>query len=124
MKLTLEQNNPNANVVRAYEPGKLIVGLNTFTRSFILSPGEIVDRWPPGSMDELTMDHVRMISALDADVLLIGTGSRQVFPRPDLMRDILAAGLTIEFMDTAAACRTYNILYSEDRQVAAGLMMI
>lgn len=124
MKLSLEQNDPNANVVRAYDPGRIMVGLSTFTRSFVLSPSEIIDEWPPTSVSELTVEHVLLLATLDADVLLIGTGERQVFPSPELQREIAKSGLTVEFMDTAAACRTYNILYSEDRQVAAGLMMI
>jgi uncharacterized protein len=55
-------------------------------------------------------------------VLLIGTGPRQVFLRPDVLRPLLALGIGIETMTTQAAARTYNILMSEERRVLALLL--
>ena len=56
------------------------------------------------------------------EVLLIGTGPRQVFLRPDVLRPLLALGIGIETMTTQAAARTYNILMSEERRVLALLL--
>lgn len=56
------------------------------------------------------------------EVILLGTGSRLHFPRPDLTRPLQLAGIGLEAMDTVAACRTYNILMAEGRQVLAALL--
>jgi uncharacterized protein len=51
--------------------------------------------------------------------VLIGTGTRQRFPHPRLTRRLTDIRIGVEVMDTAAACRTYNILMSEGRRVVA-----
>ena len=57
-------------------------------------------------------------------VLLIGCG-RKIRPLPESLRAALRAeGMVLEPMDSGAACRTYNILMSEDRQVAAALIAV
>ena len=62
--------------------------------------------------------------ALMPEIVLLGTGDRQRFPRPKLTRALLARGVGVEVMDTSAACRTYNIIMMEDRRVAAALLMM
>jgi uncharacterized protein len=58
------------------------------------------------------------------ELLILGTGRRQRFPRAELLAPLAEAGIGWEVMDTGAACRTYNILMSEGRNVAAALLMI
>ena len=62
------------------------------------------------------------LAGLDREIVLLGTGNVLRFPRPELMRPLAQAGLGIEVMDRKAACRTYNILASEGRRVAAALL--
>jgi len=54
--------------------------------------------------------------------VLLGTGSRQRFPRPALYVALTRARIGVEVMDTAAACRTYNILTAEGRRVVAAVL--
>ena len=56
-------------------------------------------------------------------IVLLGTGAAQRFPMPALARRLTTAQVGLEVMDTAAACRTYNILAAEGRRVAAALLM-
>lgn len=60
---------------------------------------------------------------LAPEVVIVGTGARQRFPAPQLLRPLIEAGIGFEVMDLAAACRTYNILASEGRAVAAALLL-
>jgi uncharacterized protein len=53
----------------------------------------------------------------------LGTGARQRFPRPEIMRPLVQSGVGVEVMDVEAACRTYNILVAEERKVAAALLL-
>ncbi|WZB70747.1 MTH938/NDUFAF3 family protein [Achromobacter xylosoxidans] len=56
------------------------------------------------------------------EVLLVGTGARQRFLRPEVLRPLLAIGVGVEVMDTHAASRTYNILMAEGRRVVVALI--
>ena len=58
------------------------------------------------------------------DILIVGCGPRFVPPPPGLRRALSEAGIVLEWMDTGAACRTFNVLLTEDRQVAAALVAI
>ncbi|HET7157715.1 MAG TPA: MTH938/NDUFAF3 family protein, partial [Burkholderiales bacterium] len=57
------------------------------------------------------------------EIILFGSGATLRFPRPELTRAIAAAAVGLETMDTAAACRTYNVLTAEGRQVLAALLV-
>lgn len=124
MKLTLDQAPADANRIKAYEPGRIMVGLNAYTRSFIVTRDTLIAHWPPQTIDELRMEHLQAFHEIQPEILLIGTGASQTFPDPRLLAALMNRQIPVEVMDTAAACRTYNILFSEDRSVAAALMMI
>jgi uncharacterized protein len=81
--------------------------------------------WPVASLAALTADSLTpVIEAADVSVLLLGCGARMA-PVPGAVRERLrAAGIVIEPMDTGGACRTYNVLLAEDRQVAAALLPV
>ncbi|MRR56858.1 MAG: hypothetical protein EG824_01400 [Deltaproteobacteria bacterium] len=109
--------------VTAYDKGYVQVGSRKFARSLLLMPENIDPTWGPEPTEALAAGHLAPLAALAVDVLLLGTGSRQHFPRPELLRPLIEAGRSIEVMDTGAACRTYNILVAEGRTVAAALIV-
>jgi uncharacterized protein len=73
-------------------------------------------------MDELDERRLEPVFALRPEVVLLGTGARQVFPSPELLMCFHRRGIGIEVMATAAACRTFNVLVSERRKVVAALL--
>ena len=81
-----------------------------------------VENWPAASFDALTADDFSFLKALNAEIVLLGTGARQRFPHPRLTAALAQAGIGLEVMDVQAACRTYNILVAEERKVAAALL--
>jgi uncharacterized protein len=88
----------------------------------ILSPSELITDWPPVCVGELVAEHFEAVFALSPDVVLLGTGQRQIFPKPSLLSGFHQRGLGVEIMTTRAACSTFNILISESRNVVAALM--
>lgn len=122
MKIQLETGF-GQNVIRAYEPGRVTVNQQVYTRSLIITP-ERVDDWPPETFAALASAHFEALAALEAEVVIIGTGARQRFPDAELLAPLVRAGIGYEVMDTGAACRTYNILMSDGRRVVAALLMI
>ena len=123
MKIHLE-TGAGANLIRAYKTGQITVNDGTYASSLVLMPDRILYPWGAGRVSELGLEDFVQIAALHPEVVLLGTGLRLRFPSPAITRPLIEAHIGMEVMDTAAACRTYNILMGEGRRVAAALMMI
>ncbi len=122
MKFNLDQP-ATINVVRAYAPGVLRIGERAFSRSLIVTAATIIEGWRPLSMEELQAADLEPLLELRPEVLLIGSGARQKFPERATLAALYAARIGFEIMDTGAACRTYNVLAAEGRNVAAALIV-
>ena len=123
MRFQLETGG-QANLIRTYATGRIVVGQESYTRSLIVLPQKIIADWGPPNFDALAPAHFEALAALSPEVVILGTGQRQRFPRSELLTALVAARIGWEVMSTAAACRTYNILMGEGRNVAAALLMI
>ncbi len=124
MKIAKETTGRDTKVIRAYGPGRINVNDKLLSGSFILAPDRVLEGWPPQRFEDLEAGHFDAALALEPEILLVGTGATQHFLPPELLAKLSAEGIGVEVMDTAAACRTYNILLSEDRKVVAALLMI
>jgi uncharacterized protein len=122
MKFTLD-HPATPHVVRAYAPGLLRIGEREFPRSVIVSAATLIEDWRPQHMGELTDSDLEPVLALRPQVLLLGSGARQVFPAQELLARLYRARVGFEVMDTGAACRTYNVLVGERRKVVAALLI-
>ena len=122
MKFTLD--NPSADYVFVnYGDGKLKVNQTDYDSSLIIFPDMLHTDWPVSSVNELEVQHFEEIIARSPDIVLLGTGQQQKFPSVELRRSLVQAQLNLEIMDTAAACRTYNLLVAEGRDVAAAVII-
>jgi uncharacterized protein len=93
------------------------------TRSFLLAPDRLVEDWPVLTADQFDLAAAEAIVQLGPEVVLLGTGARQVFPPRDAQVALLRRRIGVEVMDNAAACRTYNLLAGEGRRVVAAIML-
>lgn len=112
------------NVVRHYRPGCVTVNVADYRASLIVLPDRLVGDWPPQAFTDLRREHFEIVAALKPELVVLGTGARPRFPAPALIVPLIEAHIGLEVMGTAAACRTYNILVSEGRNVAGALLMI
>jgi uncharacterized protein len=122
MDLTLDSSN-SKYIIRAYEAGKILINEKTFTQSIIVTPNQLIHPWQPQKITELSENHLQAILNLKPQTVLLGTGASWQIIKPDLLVPFYQARIGIEIMDTAAACRTFNVLASEDRNVAAALLI-
>lgn len=123
MKFELDQTSRHLTV-RAYSAREFVVGDQRIARPVVLC-GERIDlELLPDRPEALSSVHVEGLCALGTDLLLIGTGTRQVFLPPALSALVLSKGIGCETMDTAAACRSYNVLVAESRSVAVALFLL
>jgi uncharacterized protein len=121
MDLTLEHPGDHTYVRSVSEEG-IRIAEDLYTDPLILTPDSVITEWPvPGGRDisEAVLDSVL---DLEPEILLIGTGRAQVFLAPELAMRIYRRETGFEVMTTDAACRTFNILVSEERKVVAALL--
>jgi uncharacterized protein len=123
MKMILEKGDAASNRIRHYEPGQLTINDRVLETSVLVTPGTDLRDWPPATFEDLVPEHATPILDLEPEVVLLGTGPSQRFPEREIMLAFLERGIGIEVMDTASACRTYNILMAEDRRVVAALII-
>jgi uncharacterized protein len=122
MKFT-EIEDTGANVIEGYGEGRVRINGRDYTRSLAVSAEHVELDWGPDDLDALSVAHLEAVLGEATQVLILGTGSRQRFPSPEVQFALLERGIGVEVMDTGAACRTYNILVSEGRDVVAALML-
>jgi len=122
MKLVLHAPEDTYQI-RAYSPGKVVVNDETFRRSLVVAPHRIIRDWPPNTIAALATTHLDAVLELAPDLVLLGTGQRLSFPQAETLQHLARAGVGYEVMDTPAACRTYSVLSSEGRSVAAALIL-
>jgi uncharacterized protein len=117
-----QDSTSGLNLIRGYTPGELKINDAVYRSAVIVSPSAIVAAPPIAGVEELTSAHAAEVRALEPEVVLLGTGARQIFPANFFGAEFLRAGIGFEVMDTAAACRTFNVLVSERRRVVALLL--
>ena len=122
MRLSLDSDD-RLNLIRGYGGGCIRIKDRDIHRSVIVTPSHLITDWPPQCYSELREIHFGQIEQLQPEILLLGTGARQHFLHPRLMQRLLGRNIGVEVMNTAAACRTYNIVVAEDRRVAAALLI-
>lgn len=111
------------NVITRHEPGRVWVGSMPFDHSVLLPWSGEVQPWHATAFDELDAAHFDRLLALVPEVVIFGSGARLRFPPPAWLRGLIGRRIGVETMDTAAACRTYNVLVSERRAVVAALLV-
>ena len=122
MEFTLEPAT-QANLIRGYSETQLLIGDRSVERSCIVTPTQLITDWEPASFDELLPGHLGAIFDLMPQVVLLGCGATQRFASADVRREFAQRGIGLEVMQLGAACRTFNVLAQEERQVAAALFL-
>lgn len=111
------------NAVTGYGDGYVLVNHERHERTFVVLPDRLVTDWPASSFEALTADHMAALLPLGAEIILLGTGTQLRFPTAEIMAPLIRAKIGYEIMDIKAACRTFNILVSEERRVGAALLL-
>ena len=122
MKFHLDKT-PGANQFTGYGTGYVSVNNQRYESSVVVAPGREVAPWNVGGFDALTAADFERLLELAPEIVIFGSGNVLKFPPPQLTRAFAARTIGFEVMDTKAACRTYNILAAEGRQVVAALLL-
>jgi len=122
MKFT-QHSQDGANLIRRYGADYIVIGEQEIRSSCLVSAATLTFDWPPRSISELASQHLSPLFALEPEVVVLATGPRQTFPRAALRAEFAARKIGLEVMEIGAACRTYNVLLSEERRVLAAILL-
>jgi uncharacterized protein len=121
--MKLQPDKFDVQSISGYGPGWVGVDGEKITHSVIISSsGERID-WPLERFEDLGAAHFAQLAQVEAEVVIFGSGSRIRFPNAAWLAPLMERRVGVETMDTAAACRTYNILAQEGRSVAVALLL-
>lgn len=126
MKIHLESSDQN--LISHYGTGVLSVNGQDFTSNLLITQRRVFEDWFSGDISQLGVAHFKpvldMAEAERPEIVVLGTGDRHLFPDFSLMAALRERGIALEVMNTRAACRTYSVLVSEYRPVAAALIQL
>lgn len=122
MKFT-EHRDSNVFAVKNYQPGKVKVNNLIFTDSFFMTQHKTQEHWACHDIDELNESLLTQLINEHPEVIVLGSGETQKFPDMKLFAYCAKHGIGLEVMANDAACRTYNVLTTEDRDIVLALIM-
>jgi len=117
-----QTSSAGKNLITSVEKGHIRINQDNYSGNLIVTPDRI-ETWTATTFETLEPHHFEVLLAYAPEVILIGSGPRLIFPHPRLTAALAGARIGFEIMDTAAACRAFNILMAEDRHVVAALMI-
>jgi uncharacterized protein len=121
MDLTLDRPGDHLFIRSVSAEGILVVD-QLYPGPLVLSATTLISDWPAQRLEDLGEPALEPVFSLEPEVVLIGTGPVQKFPQPELLMCFYRRQVGVEFMSTDAACRTFNVLVSENRNVVAALL--
>lgn len=124
MRFSSDTTSSSGNLIRGYGPKLILVNGTAHSSSLIIMPDLVIPDWRPQSLEELCAEDFLPLHELHLEAVLLGTGERQRFPPLTTYLAFVERGIGFDVMDTRAACRTYNLLASEGRRIAAALLAI
>lgn len=119
MKLHLTQSE--LNLITYYDDNSVEIQQKIYTGNLIITPLQ-VNIWSVSGFADLRAEDFAGLLNFAPELIILGTGAKQLFPPPHLYVNLMQAGVGLEIMDKLAACRTYNILLAEGRSVLAALL--
>jgi uncharacterized protein len=121
MRFTQDSSSVS-NMIRGYGAGEIKINEGVFRGPVIVSASTVAAGPAVGGAGDLGAEHATALLAHGPELVLLGTGPRQIFPAAEFGAQFLRSGVGFEVMDTGAACRTFNVLVSEQRRVVALLL--
>ena len=117
------ESSANIRVIKGYDAVSVSIGATLYSTSFLLSPSFSPQAWPVKRFRLFSTEELLALFDLSWEVLIIGTGSRQQFPGPELLEVLATEGRGVEFMNSRSACTSYNLLAIDQRSVLGAIIL-
>ena len=122
MKFT-EHRDSNILAIKKYQAGEVVINDKTIHSSCFLTQHELNTDWQCKNITELSFERLDELIAQEPEVIILGTGEKQTFPESKFFTYCANKGIGLEVMNNGSACRTFNVLTTEDRKVLLALIM-
>ncbi len=118
----IQQEGLDSHTIRSYSESSITVGDNQYEQSIILNHTSIICPWAIHALQDLNDVTIEPFLSLEPEIIIIGHQSLHTLPPPTIMQYLSKKRIGIECMSIGAACRTFNVLLSELRKVAIGII--
>ena len=122
MEFALEPSNSQYQITAVTDEAITLNG-QQYTQSLIVMPEKLISPWAITDVHALSPKDITSFLEEAPDILLLGTGNKLTYPNQSLLAPLIDAQIGVEIMTTMAACRTYTLLASENRNVCAALIL-
>jgi len=123
MKIELDSEFSTSNKIISYSDVSFTLKETQIKTNLVISKDRLIDNWSVDSYQNLATQHLDQFISWQPELILIGTGMIPSFPNPELIAYAGSKNIGLEIMDTGAACRSYNLLIDEGRDVVACLFL-
>lgn len=123
MKIELDSENPASNKIISYSDDSFTLKNKVIKSNIVISNDRLIENWCVASYKILALQHMDSIIEWQPEIILLGTGKESGFQNYELLSHFAAKNIGFEVMNTGAACRSYNLLIDEGRNVVACLFL-
>ena len=121
--MKLQPDRSDSLSVTAYTANWIAINGVRYSHNLLIGSNGLIQAWPRQDFADIQTTDLNLIAQTEAEIVLLGCGKKQLFPSQALLGAFIEQRAGLETMDTAAACRTFNILAAEGRRVAAILLL-
>ncbi len=121
MKLTLASRSQN--YIKAYDADSIQLASQRITTNCLIAPDQVITDWRARNISQLTDTDIEPILTLEPEIVILSSNTQNQFPSQLVSAAFLSRGIGLEVMQIGPACRTFNVLLSEDRRVVAGIFL-
>jgi uncharacterized protein len=118
----IQKESRNTNSITGYDPFQVIVNQVSYSDSVIISRDRIIPSWPVHAITEITIQNLAPLIEQSPEVILIGHANPTLLLHNEVKIWLSEQRIGIESMPIGAACRTFNVLLTEDRHCVAGII--
>jgi uncharacterized protein len=123
MKIELDSENSTSNKIISYSDDSFTLKNKVIKSNLLISKDHFIENWSIKSYQYLALQQMDQIIAWQPEVILLGTGKESGFQNQELLSYITSKNIGLEIMNSGAACRSYNLLIDEGRNVVACLFL-
>lgn len=121
--MQLHADRSDVQMVTGYGPGWIAIDKKEHKGNILLGASGFLRPWNCARFEDLTAEHFAELAQLNAELIIFGSGAKIRFVHQSWLQPLMQKRIGLETMDTHAACRTYNVLAAEGRNVIAALLL-
>ncbi len=120
--MQINKEPKNAYSIQSYTDTSVTIQQQTYRKNLIISNKNILESWQATSLKTLNEASLAPLLSTEPEIIIIGHLENNTMPPVKIMQQLSQQRIGFECMNLGAACRTFNILLSEDRKVALGII--